>query len=178
MNFMCGHVSGSVHRKPYRNPRARIGPGRRPGAGFTLLELMFTMAVVAILAAIALGQFRGFVERSRIEVAKSDIAIMSMEVARFRNRDVPNGPLPASLADIGRGDFRDPWGRRYHYVNLTTTNKGAARKDRRLNPLNSDYDLFSAGKNGVYKSQISQKDSLDDVIRVRDGAYIGLAAEF
>lgn len=149
-----------------------------PDAGFTLLELMFTVAVVTILATIAIGQFSGFVERSRVEKAKADIAMMSVEVQRFQNRDRPGGPLPASLADIGRAGFQDPWGRPYHYVNLTTTNKGAARKDRRLNPLNSDFDLFSAGKNGVYKSQISQKDSLDDVIRARDGAYVGLAGDF
>jgi general secretion pathway protein G len=164
---------GRVRRRP-----AGTGPRAGQAAGFTLLELMFAVAVVAILSVIAVGQFSGFVERSRIEVAKADIAMMSVELARFRNRDRPDGPLPQSLAQIGRGDFRDPWGRPYHYVNLTTTNKGAARKDRRLNPLNSDFDLFSAGKNGVYKSQISQKDSLDDVIRARDGAYIGVAAEF
>ena len=86
--------------------------------------------------------------------------------------------MPASLADIGRAGLLDPWTRPYHYTNLTTTNKGKARKDRRLNPINSDYDLFSAGKNGVFKPQVSQKDSLDDVIRARDGAYIGLAEDF
>ena len=162
-----------------RRRRPRVGPrGSRAPAGFTVLELFFAVAVASILTAIAIGQFSRFIERSRVESAKADIAMLSVEIERFRNRDRLDGPYPRSLAEIGRADLRDPWGRPYHYVDLTTTNKGAARKDRRLNPLNSDFDLFSAGKNGVYKSQVSQKDSLDDVIRARSGAYIGLAADF
>lgn len=148
----------------------------RSGAGLTLLELIITVAVVAILAVIAQGQYAAYMERARIGAAVADIAMLDLEILRFQQ--LPNGPLPAALADIGRGDLLDPWGRPYHYVNLKTTNKGAARRDRRLNPLNSDYDLFSAGKDGVFKKQVSQKDSLDDVIRALDGAYIGVARDF
>ena len=161
--------------------RARCRHGRnaalvRSGMGFTLVELLIGTAVVAILATIAHGQYSAFIERARVATAAADIAAMQLEITRFQQ--LPNGPLPASLADIGRGTHLDPWGRPYHYVNLRTTNKGAARKDRRLNPLNSDYDLFSAGKDGVFKKQVSQKDSLDDVIRALDGAYIGVARDF
>ena len=88
------------------------------------------------------------------------------------------GSLPVSLAEIGRDELLDPWQRSYHYVDLTGKSKGKARKDRRLNPINSDYDLFSAGKDGEFKPQVSQKDSLDDVIRARNGAYIGVARDF
>ena len=159
--------------------RSRGGHGRggmRSGVGFTLLELMFAIAVVAILGVIAQGQVSAYIERARIGQASADIATMGVEVIRFQS--VSGGALPATLADIGRERHLDPWGRTYHYTNLTTTNKGAARKDRRLNPLNSDFDLFSAGKDGVYKPQVSQKDSLDDVIRARDGSYIGVARDF
>ncbi len=56
--------------------------------------------------------------------------------------------------------------------------KGKARKDRKLNPLNSDFDLYSLGKNGVSKTQLTNKDSLDDVVRANDGAFVGLAADY
>jgi len=148
----------------------------RSGAGFTLLEIMFAVAVMAILAALAYGQFADYAERSRIAVAEADIVTMTVEIVRFQSAN--DGRLPDSLGEIGRGEFLDPWKRTYHYVNLRGVSKGKARKDHRLNPINSDYDLFSAGKNGVFKPQVSQKDSLDDVIRARDGAYIGVAEKF
>lgn len=146
-------------------------------SGFTFLELMFAVAVLAVLAVLAIGQFTTYVDRSKSDVARADIAIMSVEMERYRNRN--DNALPDSLADIGRATFLDPWQRPYEYTKLEgVKGKGSARKDHKLNPINSDFDLFSTGKNGVYKSQISQKDSLDDVIRARDGSYIGLAADF
>lgn len=56
--------------------------------------------------------------------------------------------------------------------------KGKARKDHKLNPINSDFDLYSLGPDGVSKTQLTQKDSLDDIVRARDGGYVGLASEF
>ena len=52
------------------------------------------------------------------------------------------------------------------------------RKDHKLNPINSDFDLYSMGKNGVSKTQISNKDSLDDVIRANNGGFVGRASDF
>ena len=145
--------------------------------GFTLLELMFAVAVIAILATLAVGQFSKYIDRSKSAAAQADIALMEMQILRYRNN---NNALPDALAQIGEGAFLDPWQRPYYYTKLEGVkgSKGSARKDKKLNPLNSDYDLFSAGKNGVFKTQVSQKDSLDDVIRARDGAYIGLAEDF
>lgn len=170
------HAGGRGRRAQSRSRHGRGRDAVRSGVGFTLLELIITVAVVAILAVIAQGQYAAYLERARIGTAVTDIATLELEIVRFQQ--LPNGPLPASLADIGRGGLLDPWGRPYHYVNLKTANGGAARRDRRLNPLNSDYDLFSAGKDGVFKKQVSQKDSLDDVIRALDGSYVGVARDF
>lgn len=163
-----------------RNPpwigQGRARSGMRSAAGFTLLEIIFAVAAMAIVGMLAQGQFAGYVERSKMAVAKADIVTMTVDVIRYQSNH--EGRLPETLADIGRAEFLDPWQRPYHYVNLTGESKGNARKDHRLNPINSDYDLFSAGKDGVYKPQVTQKDSLDDVIRARDGAYIGVAEEF
>lgn len=149
---------------------------RRRVRGFTLLELLFAVAIAAVLATLAIGQFSRYVDRSRSAAAQADIALMEMQILRYRNN---HNALPDALSQIGQGAFLDPWQRPYHYTKLEGVNgKGSARKDKKLNPLNSDYDLFSAGKNGVFKTQVSQTDSLDDVIRARNGAYIGLAADF
>lgn len=158
-------------------PWARSSSARRVW-GFTLLELMFAVGVAAVLSVLAIGQFTKQVDRSKSAAAQADIALMEMLILRYRTDN--GGQLPDSLAQIGKGALLDPWQRPYHYTKLAGVkgSKGAARKDKRLNPLNSDYDLFSAGKDGVFKAQVSQKDSLDDVIRARDGAYIGPAEDF
>jgi general secretion pathway protein G len=56
--------------------------------------------------------------------------------------------------------------------------KSKIRKDQFLIPLNSDYDLFSRGKDGLSKPAITDPVSLDDVIRGNDGAFLGLAAKY
>lgn len=146
-------------------------------SGLTLIELILVVALIAILATLAVGAFSAYQDRARNAVAMADIVTMTVEVERYRSNH--EGALPQTLADFGRGAAVDPWKRPYYFTNLVgARGRGSARKDRRLNPLNSDYDLFSAGKDGVFKPQISQKDSLDDIIRARDGAFIDLAEKF
>ena len=155
---------------PLRRPAS---PARRAKGGFTLLELVFAIAIVAILAVVALSLFSKAIEKSKVGAAAADIAIIQVEMERYRTKN--QNQLPEVLVT----DRLDPWGRPYIYTKLEGVNgNGSARKDHALNPLNTDYDLFSAGKNGVFKTQVSQKDSLDDIIRARNGGYIGLAEDF
>ncbi len=56
--------------------------------------------------------------------------------------------------------------------------KGKPRKDRFLHPINSDYDLYSMGKDGESVEPLTAKKSHDDVIRANDGSFVGLSVEF
>ena len=38
--------------------------------------------------------------------------------------------------------------------------------------------MYSMGPDGVTQSQITQRDSVDDVIRASNGSYVGLASGF
>ncbi len=86
--------------------------------------------------------------------------------------------LPNSWADMPGTRTIDPWGRPYVFYNILANGKGGARKDHALNPLNGDYDMYSVGPDGLSKAQITQKDSVDDVIRASNGGYVGIASGF
>ena len=147
----------------------------RKDAGLTLLELMLGIALVAVLVVLASGAYANYAERARVSEAVHHIHAMSASINGFA---LINGRYPTDLAEAGHGGALDPWGNPYVYTDLTGRSRGAARKDRRLNPLNSDFDLFSMGRDGTYRTQITHKTSLDDVIRARDGAFVDLASRF
>jgi general secretion pathway protein G len=159
-------------------PARRIRATARAAAlrGFTLFELLVTVAIVVVLGVLATSQYGAYIERTKVNNAKADIVAMEVTIERFHSRTFR---YPVDLAEAGLETQLDPWQRPYHYTDLGGKGaKGKARKDHKLNPLNSDYDLFSAGRNGVFKTQVDQKDSLDDVIRARDGAFVDLAKNF
>jgi general secretion pathway protein G len=45
-------------------------------------------------------------------------------------------------------------------------------------PINSDYDLYSVGKDGVSSGPLTAGPSRDDVIRANDGGFFGLARDY
>lgn len=144
--------------------------------GLTLIELLLVMAIAGVLVAIALPKYYDYRERIKQTQAAQDIAALQLLINNYR---LNAGAYPATLADVGNGRRLDPWGRAYVYVDLTSINgKAVARKDRKLNPINSDFDLYSVGKDGLSQTQLTNKQSLDDVVRASDGAYIGLAANY
>ena len=145
--------------------------------GFTIIELLITMAIVATLAGIAAPIFGTYVDKARSAKAVSDIrttleaGIMLYKVA---NDDV----LPLSLADISRGGILDPWGRTYEYLNIAVAGTGKARKEYGTVPLNTDFDIYSVGKDGKSATPLTASMSRDDIIRANNGGYIGLASDY
>jgi len=144
--------------------------------GFTLVEILIVLVIAGILIAIAVPSFERYMERSRLGETVVDIGAMQKTITDYERA---KGKLPDTLADVGFAAKRDAWGRPYEYLNLRTlTGNGKARKDKSLAPLNSDYDLYSVGADGLSEAPLSNKASRDDVLRARDGRFIGLAEEF
>lgn len=60
----------------------------------------------------------------------------------------------------------------------STCGSGKPRKDHFLHPINSDFDIYSMGKDGDTVAPLTAKKSHDDIIRANDGGFYGLAANF
>lgn len=148
----------------------------RSTAGFTLLEIMIVVAIVGVLAAIASASYDRYREKLRVNQAIIDIGAMSVALKLY---EYDAREFPPTLAEIGWGNRLDPWGRPYQYYDLAAKRgNGKARKDKKLAPLNSDFDLYSVGKDGASKAPLVTPVSRDDVVRARDGKFIGLAKDF
>ena len=69
-------------------------------SGFTLMEVMITMAIVAILAAIALPNYTAYIQRGKIAEATANLAAMRvlMEQYFMDNRTYVGGPCTSAGA--------------------------------------------------------------------------------
>ena len=158
-----------------RRLEGRPAPAGNAARGFTIVELLLIVGLVGVLVAIALPSYTGVRDRARTRQSGQEISTMAARIQAYWEE---RRQYPDALDDVGMAGRTDPWGRPYAYYNIDKNGRGGARKDHALNPLNSDFDLYSNGPDGQTSKQISQKSSVDDVIRAGDGRFVGPAADF
>ncbi len=147
--------------------------------GFTLIEVLVVAAIMVALSAIAIPVYQSYMDDVRLSNVRKDVALISIHLERFRTEN--RGSLPDTLAQTPAGGLADPWGNPYRYLKIEDAvggGLGGLRKDKNLVPLNTDFDLYSMGKDGKSKAPLTAADSHDDIIRANNGGYIGLASEY
>ncbi len=119
----------------------------RSNRGFTLLEIIVVVAIIAILAAYIAPKVAGRVDDARVSKAKSDIRVLesSLELYKLDNFVYPsseqglealvNKPSGDNLKNWRDGGYikklnKDPWGNEYQYS---------------FPGSNSEFDVFSLG---------------------------------
>lgn len=143
--------------------------------GFTIIELMIALAIAGLIMMVAVPAYQDYSKRVEAGQAEKDLIVIQFSIDDY---ELTNGSLPNSLNDIGMNGMEDPWGNSYVYANHDVVPPGHRRKDHSLVPINSDYDLYSKGEDGRTTWPLTANHSKDDIIRGRDGGYIGIAEEY
>lgn len=130
-------------------PQTRLHRRPRLQAGFTLLELLVVVAIIALLAAYVgpkyfsqVGKSEQAVARSQIEAFSRALGAYRLDVGNFPSTEEGLGALlnkPASATKwngpyLEKAVPPDPWGRAYIY--------------RAPGANNADFDILSYGKDG------------------------------
>ena len=116
-----------------------------PRAGFTLIELMIVVIIIAALAAMVAPNLISRSDEAKAKIAQGDLSSMDLALKLYR---LDTGAYPTTEQGldallVGTGTKEpylekkplDPWGRKYQY-----RSPGAHRP--------TSYDLFSVGKDG------------------------------
>lgn len=155
------------------------GQSQKRVRALTLVELILAIAILGTLAAIAVPSYSNYIDKARNSAAMADIREIELGIVRFQ---AERGRLPDPLAEAGLPTQLDPWGRPYQYLRLQGLDikdvKKFARKDRSTHPINTDFDLYSIGKDGNSQQPLTAEASWDDIVRANNGKFIGLASEY
>lgn len=122
--------------------------------GFTLIEMMIVVIIIAALAAMIVPRLSGRAEQAKVAVARSDInanIATALKLYQLDNGNFPtteqglNALLTKPATDPVPSNWNgpylekspiDPWGNTYRYKCPGANNK-------------TTYDLYSAGKDGI-----------------------------
>lgn len=118
---------------------------RRSESGFTLVELLLVLVILALIGGLVLPGIIGKAESAKVKVASSQIDRISMAVESFY---LDTGSTPESLEELVEesgnvggwngpyvkpSSLKDPWGREYVY---------------QYPGDHGDFDIFSLGADG------------------------------
>ncbi len=131
--------------------------GRRAAAAFTLLEMIFVLAIISALVGMGIFAVRGIGEDADLVRVRADLKTLQMNLVRYRtySMSLPTeaqglqalvtrpslAPQPKNWSQKMTADgLNDPWGKPYQYRNPGRRSGEA-------------YDLFSMGADGQAETE-------------------------
>lgn len=124
---------------------------RRSASGFSLIEIVIAMTIVAILGATAIKLMSGNIDAAKEQAVQADIDAYSTQLLVYEGRagrlptteqglkalwEKPTSePLPERWMALMEEEKKDPWGQPYKYAYPATKSKKA-------------FDIWSVGRDG------------------------------
>ncbi len=124
--------------------RNQYGSTRQGQAGFSLIEILIVVALIALIAGMVANQVFGGQDRAKVKMAQSQIAALAGKVSEYEN---DTGNLPQRLDDLvssssnakgwlgpysKESELKDPWNTPFEYSlsgrSFVITSYGADRK--------------------------------------------------
>ncbi len=125
--------------------------------GFTLIELMIAVAIVAILAAIAIPAYNGYIQSARIEECANEVSAISLAQKQYyleNNRYWPdNGAAAATVTTVGSatvGDYTLLEAQSGGYFRSTYRDNGAPTTALNVAHINCDYTVSTVANGTSY----------------------------
>ena len=124
---------------------------KRAGAGFTLIEMVLVLGIVALLVGAGIFSLIGVLDTGKETRVKGDINTLSAALRAYETSNMflpsteqgvmalyekpSSRPQPRNWRPFLKKPMLDPWGNNYHYRRPGTQDKGG-------------FDVFSAGPDG------------------------------
>jgi len=170
MRLHGGNPSCSSCRRDQRGQSRTLS-----ACGFTLIELVITVAIILTLCAIAIPNLQAAINAAKIAKAVGDIHAIGNDLEAY---EASNAQFPDTLGQIGYGGYPDPWGNPYKYLNFANAKPAQMRKNRFMFPFNSFFDLYSMGADGKTQLGLTAPESQDDIIWANDGDFVGVTGDY
>ncbi len=150
---------------------------RKYSQAFTTVEMLIVVSVFVLIASITINTGLAFIDKIRARTVISDLKAIQIEVDKFYKA---SGSYPDGLDEIYTSTQTDPWNIAYQYLRIKGGPPNVTGKQRKYKSLkvNTSYDLYSMGPDQETASPLTASISLDDIIRGRNGDFIGYVTDF
>lgn len=149
---------------------------RRRCLGITFIELVVIALIVLTLTGIGIIAYSKYRDNANTARAIADIRAIEHDIYIYEGYAAT---LPDGLDQVDMNLLLDPWGNPYQYYNgQTEKGNGQQRFDKLGHSLNTDFDLYSMGRDRMTAPGLEKPESSDDIVRAANGTFVGPFSAF